>query len=259
MSWIGNKVLGGWRRLLDGDGLPVPLRSALKIVGATLTDNPTEDRTELVFDTAPITDATHLATPSKIVKRSVTGSASFAGVSVFEDVNAEEVAAIGFAWRVEIEEERVLHATPASKDAEWSPAAEGKWLNETVGGLLQVPLPELPNGVRLDEVRVTIDPAGGHGALPGTMPSVELRAWNADTLTDDLIGSATDSSATTGAYEAAHEIAVSPTTAHVVGKGIRRYRVDLIAESGAGSDVGTVYVHAIARFTRLEGAAAARD
>ncbi|MFS8066595.1 MAG: hypothetical protein ACMG6S_09520 [Byssovorax sp.] len=95
MSWITTKLLGV-RQLLFG-GAPLAQRGAVNFVsGALVADNPATGATDITIDaTTVFTDATYLATPSTIVKRSVAGSANFAGTCHFVGIDATGPLASG--------------------------------------------------------------------------------------------------------------------------------------------------------------------
>ena len=97
MSWITTKLLG-YRQILLG-GAVLPQRSNLNFVaGAKVEDNPTTGATDVTIDQTTIfTDATHLATPYKIVKRSIAGSANFGGTCHFDEIEATGAFAAGAA------------------------------------------------------------------------------------------------------------------------------------------------------------------
>lgn len=88
MSWLTTKLLGIRQVLFAGAVLPE--RSKINFVaGATVADNPATGATDVTIDASTVfTDATHLATPYKIVKRSIAGSANFAGTCFFESIKA---------------------------------------------------------------------------------------------------------------------------------------------------------------------------
>lgn len=84
-SWLKTKLYG--IRTLFSDGVPLPERPAINFVGANILDVEGSNYTEITFnELGEVADATFLATPEKIAKRSITGSCNFAGSSNFEDV-----------------------------------------------------------------------------------------------------------------------------------------------------------------------------
>jgi hypothetical protein len=64
---------------------------------------------------------------------------------------------------------------------------------------------DLPHGQVISEISVRLDPTNV-GGLPGTMPTIAFHKTHRTTLVDTTIASGTDSSASTGAYNAAHDL-----------------------------------------------------
>jgi hypothetical protein len=100
---------------------------------------------------------------------------------------------------------------------------------------LMVPL-VLPIGATLISVSMNIKGAAGHGALPTDKPSIEV-VWQPiddDTATEvDGAGPAVDSSASTGAFEASHQ--VSRLSYAEVVSSTRRYWARIRGEGGANA------------------------
>ena len=118
----------------------------------------------------------------------------------------------------------------------WSRAAtpRGAWQNTASGGTLDIHLEGLPHDNALATLVVRFQGASGHGAFPGgapgVMPTMTLRAVDADGET--TLGTATDTSGTAGAYEAAHAITMS-SISHVIDRELYRYVLTITAETGA--------------------------
>jgi len=251
MGWLADK-LAGVRNVLAA-GIPFPRRQAINFVGATVTDNAAQDRTDVTVDLADLEDATHEPTPETIVRRSPTGSANFDGTCQFESIRAND-----FALRAEVVETRVLESTPVTIDAGWSQDASGFWTNGVLAGALEIPLAQLPNGAEVREVRVRIAPVVSHGDLPAQMPVLAL--WYLDTTDGSVtvVKSEEDPSADVAAYEVPHDIVVADLEETAL-KGARRYWLVLTAEDGLGAELGASYRWATATWARLAGSAIGQD
>lgn len=90
---------------------------------------------------------------------------------------------------------------------------------------------DLPHGQTITEISVRLNPTDV-GALPGTMPSMAFLKVNRTTLAETTIGSATDSSGTTGAYNAAHDLTVTGLS-EVIDRGTYSYYVIVRGSSGS--------------------------
>jgi hypothetical protein len=107
--------------------------------------------------------------------------------------------------------------------------------------IVTLPLLGLQHGTTLASVAVTIHP-DAHGALPGTMPFVQVKKTSIVTGATTQIGATTvDSSANTAAYDVQHAITVSGL-AEVIDRTLFAYAVFFVAETGANSDNNTVFV-----------------
>jgi hypothetical protein len=106
----------------------------------------------------------------------------------------------------------------------------------TPGSNVIVPLPRPPYG-KILEIQALVKGASGHGALPATKPKCELyRQDYLMTGSGTLVATATDSSATVGAYEAGHVIDLFAVNHTLVGQDF--YYLILTGESGANSQTG---------------------
>lgn len=120
-----------------------------------------------------------------------------------------------------------LNAFPVS--ATWDMGSGGLWSNNAAAGNLIVPVERLPHGGVLQSVKVRLKGAGGHGALPSPMPEFTVYRVDDDGTATGLAAATVDSSATTGAYQAAHTITLS-SIAHTVNLTTYRYFVKLVGE-----------------------------
>ena len=94
---------------------------------------------------------------------------------------------------------------------------------------------------------LTIEGVAGHSALPGTMPQWILYK-NANTTAYTSIASATDSSATVGAYEAKHEISNSSFTETIDDSNFATYLIKISGEGGTNAATGTVFYNLTAYY-----------
>ncbi len=103
----------------------------------------------------------------------------------------------------------------------------------TVSGGFQIL--DLPDGAVLSELRIYIDPIGGHGALPATMPKVQVFRWVPATGVSTSLVSQTDPSASVVAYEALHVITATLGTTETIDNVNNVYAVVFDSEGGANS------------------------
>lgn len=94
-------------------------------------------------------------------------------------------------------------------------------------------LPELPDGHTLNDVKVHVHPAGGHGAQPAVMFSIHVYKC-ADDGTATLLGSGTHVWADIATYEAGFDL-LATGLAHTIDNETYTYQVKIILESGANS------------------------
>jgi hypothetical protein len=117
------------------------------------------------------------------------------------------------------------------------------FLQATLAGtaVLYQPL-DLPDGCTLSSVLVWLDGSGGHGGLPGTMPTARLFKADPTTLTVTQIGITTGDPSNLAAYEAIHFISIGGGIGEVIDNSIYRYVVGITGEAGANSIAGLRYV-----------------
>lgn len=109
------------------------------------------------------------------------------------------------------------------------------WQNITHGGGFDwyLPVHDLPNGALLTEVGLWWAGGPGHVALPATMPQIRVSRMAPESgLT--TIGVATDTSATTTAYQSTHVIALSGLT-HTVDTATGFYVLMVSGENGTNA------------------------
>lgn len=107
------------------------------------------------------------------------------------------------------------------------------------------PLP-LPHGVVLTAVSVRVMGATGHAGLPGTMPTIHVIRHVMPAHTS--LGTASDTSASVGAYEDVHSITVSGLNV-TIDRTLYRYSVRLHGETGANFVLGLKAFAAICTYT----------
>lgn len=100
---------------------------------------------------------------------------------------------------------------------------------------------EQPKKAVLKDISVTIRPLGGHGSLPTGMPSFELYSQtNASDSVPTLVGTVTDTSLTTGAYQTAHALSLTGLSAPFDPSGNLRYFARVEGEAGPNELAGLV-------------------
>jgi hypothetical protein len=114
------------------------------------------------------------------------------------------------------------------------------WRQEDVSGsaFFIWPIHGLPPTGQITALQMQVK-GSGHGALPATMPKVELWRQNIDSTT--LVASATDASASVGAYEALHAIQNISIAEDI--SATYNYFVRFTGESGANSVVNGLNIY----------------
>lgn len=102
----------------------------------------------------------------------------------------------------------------------------------------------LPKGATLTKVQVVLKGAGGHVGMPATKPDIIVYKISSINGTATSIGSATDASANTTAYQAVHTI--DATMTETIDSELLRYAVVVETEDGANALAGASYYCAIA-------------
>lgn len=113
----------------------------------------------------------------------------------------------------------------------------------TDGGALLFPIP-LIDGATLGSLDATFDGnlggGGSHGALPASMPGVLLYKLAVATGTVSVVGSTTDSSASTGVYDGVHTVSVSASEAIDLSSAYNIYYAGVTGESGANASANSL-------------------
>jgi len=99
----------------------------------------------------------------------------------------------------------------------------------------ELPFVCLPHVGTLTELNVIVTGAGGHGALPATIPNVSLYR-DVGAAVGVLVATANDPSPAVGAYESAHLITLTGFSESVSPNNL--YRLIILGEAGANAVVG---------------------
>jgi hypothetical protein len=106
----------------------------------------------------------------------------------------------------------------------------------------------LPHGSTLTSLAVVIEPPGGHGALPISMPGFELiSVTNAAALTTE-VSFVTDSSASVGAYETVHTITSGALSVAILNT-TKRYVLRFTSEGSTNAIAGLRFYHPFYNYT----------
>jgi hypothetical protein len=97
-----------------------------------------------------------------------------------------------------------------------------------------------PNGSTITAMFVWLKGAGGHGALPGTMPTLQAFKVATDS-TVTVLQTVTDSSGTTGVYQAPHTMNAG-SLSEVVDNTAFRYGVAITTEAVSNNLSGATYM-----------------
>jgi hypothetical protein len=126
-----------------------------------------------------------------------------------------------------------VQGVPYGLSGAWTPSATTAGIVSAGTGQGAAFEAQPPHGSTLTDVRVWILPAGGHAALPGTMPTITLATvHNAGGVT--TIGASTDTSLNVTAYQNNHAIALTGLS-HVVDRSAFRYVVFFAGEASANA------------------------
>jgi hypothetical protein len=290
MSWISTLLLGVRRILNNGDFMPE--RPAIDFRGATsIVDNPAGNRTIITYDLGGIANATNLAVPSTICKRSNTGACNFGGTSTFDGVTVAGATGItttalecddealflnglhcdglatcaagctstDFTLIADVQETRIQSGSARYVSTEWAHVSDGEYSNTVLNKTIEVPL-DIPHGVRLEDVSVGYRGAAGHAVgfpeVGYNATYVDVRYY--DTGGGDSILSGSDPSPDRTTYQADHVIDITGMD-HIVNRTDRRYHVAITAESGTNAVVGAKLLYVTATWTRLAGSTIGQD
>jgi hypothetical protein len=175
-----------------------------------------------------------------------TGDNTHAGTETFADINVGTGDHYGVSGRSET---RDVDATPSNVGGNWNETSTGTFSDTGTGGsILYFPL-KAPKGQTITAFEITIDPAGGHGALPATMPVVQLVKTDRSTGVLSIVSTVTDSASNVGAYETAHSFGGSGLT-EVATPDTHRYGIRLTSETGANAVAGLVAHRPSVTYTR---------
>lgn len=183
-------------------------------------------------------------------KTAATVGTHAAAFTLINDGDAFAVAVLMAALEGLIDNEGMLHGalvgtikvplTAVLYNADWiNGIASGAWWVEQ-GGLSsnEVFFPVmLPPKLRITGCSMQVDgdlgsAAGGHGALPGTMPRLRLLRVSKTTGGYTEVANAVDGSASVAAYEASHAVTISGLTEDV---GDDHYLLAVRGENGANA------------------------
>jgi hypothetical protein len=108
---------------------------------------------------------------------------------------------------------------------------------------------ETPDGSTLVSVSVHLTGGPSHGGLPSTPPKMSIYEYDAVAGTTTLVTFAFDASASVGAYEADHTIAISGLT-ELVDRTTSHFIVMLEGEAGTDAELGLVINAPVGSYTR---------
>lgn len=134
-----------------------------------------------------------------------------------------------------------LIVLPQDANAWWQfgavPAGPNGLLQTNVAGARVMWLDiELPKYGKLKELHLQLVGAPAHAGLPGTMPGIALYQQDMTSVAAaTLLQSATDSSGTTGAYQQAHNIALTALNLTLDASQLIHYSLRVAGETGANS------------------------
>lgn len=136
-------------------------------------------------------------------------------------------------------EDRALEWDPVAIDfANWAVDNQGSLLDQTPGSVVPLEL-NFPHEATVEVLTARFDPTDGHAGLPAIMPTLKWYKLDVTTGAATQIGStATDATATAGAFDAAHALSITPGTPETINKDLYRYIALFTSESGANSAVG---------------------
>lgn len=142
--------------------------------------------------------------------------------------------------------EPLIAVTEDASLTDWQPASAWIWQQNTTSAAttkpLTIPLIDLPDYGTLKTVSVKWTGAGGHAAFPGgapTMPKIQVFKMDVDGNETSLAAATSDSSATAGAYEAAHTI-VTGTLNVTLDRQNFTYYVKVFGEAGGNFIAGSL-------------------
>lgn len=138
--------------------------------------------------------------------------------------------------------------------SEWGPGVNAFSFRQHTppnAGGIQTPVSwvlDVPPGSTITGVTWLIDPAGGHGALPGILPSMSVVEQNPATGATTTIANMPDVSPDVATYEPAHTIS-SAVLSYTTTEG-RLVLAMMTGEKGSNEVAGAVFYAPVATFTR---------
>jgi hypothetical protein len=103
-------------------------------------------------------------------------------------------------------------------------------------GAAEITFAASPRVGTLTSIALSVKGAGGHGGLPGTMPNISIYREVPGAGGSTLLGTQSDTSASTGAYETLHTITVAGLTEALTQTNL--YRLVVLGETGANAATG---------------------
>lgn len=176
----------------------------------------------------------------------VAGTQTVTGAKTFDDVKVSGVAHVKYESR---SLERHCQAGPWVKLADGTCAAAIATLEGGASDQAEIVL-DLPHGQVLTAIRVAFDPTNV-GALPGTMPSIAMFRYPRTGGGEVAVGSpVTDSSGSTGAYNAVHDVEITGLS-HTIDRSTNVYVLRVQGSSGSSpaNDVQAFNPRAVVTFT----------
>lgn len=155
----------------------------------------------------------------------MTGNIVMSGSTfVAHDVGVGRVVRNG--WRV-----------PASSEADWAEQINGAAIQSGGTGTTACELDlDVVRGDIITGIQVWVKGGGGHSGLPGTKPTLSLWEWESGVETADQLEITTDTSASTGVYDALHAIELLDIAVTV--DATKRYFIRVTGEDGANALTG---------------------
>lgn len=160
------------------------------------------------------------------------GSGTLIGPVTADDLTMTTTARVKLASRPLVRVQR----NPWSFDSLWTYTVCGYIVTTTTGSSIAYKTLDIPDGATLTRVDTYVLGAGGHAALPASMPSTVVQTGSVGGLAASTT-TATDLSANVAAYEVVH--AISHTGLAIsASNGTAQYVLKLTSESGANAVQG---------------------
>lgn len=140
-------------------------------------------------------------------------------------------------------ETRVASITWTPVGAGFAIDAEGKVTDSGTGAAIVAHF-DIPHGVTLNEVHVSINPAGGHGGLSFTKPNFIVTRQDLVTGAFTTIATGTDSTASVGAYEAIHYVSATGLS-EAIDRSTKGFKIYMLGEIGGDAENNLVVYGAV--------------